>query len=203
MEPIVYGRSADEPADAARSRAAHAEQRDDIAIIGVHALGAAGVIAARLGLDVADIDDMAEQFALIGLRAQPADMRGDPGIDARQIGERVALARQAAQQQKAAAEAHFLAAPGEIAAEPRQRKALRRDLRKVDLAERMEVAQRRVDLIDLGGGEDANALLPEMDPRAFPDGRTFDRGDGHSVSPPSTMTVWPVTIAAPAHRKKM
>src|SRR5438067_5166607 len=115
MEPIVYGRSADEPADAARSRAAHAEQRDDIAIIGVHALRTAGVIAARLGLDVADIDNMAEQFALIGLRAQPADIRAEPDIDARQIVERVALARQVAQQQKAAAETQLLAESGEIA----------------------------------------------------------------------------------------
>src|SRR5207237_696087 len=162
QQPVVHGGGADEPADAAGSRAAHAEQRDDVAIVGMHALRAAGMIAARLALDVADIDDMAEQFALIGLRAEPADMRAEPGIDARQIVERVALARQAAQQQKASAEAQFLTKTGEIAAEPRQRKGLGRDLREVDLAERSEMTQRRVELVDFGDGEDANPLLPKL-----------------------------------------
>jgi hypothetical protein len=90
-------------------------------------------------------------------------MGAQADIDARQIVERVALARQPAQQQKAAAEAQFVTKTGEIAAECRQREAVRRDIRKIDLAERMEVAQRRVDLLDLGGREHANALLPQVD----------------------------------------
>src|SRR5438270_3826466 len=46
-------------------------------------------------------------------------------------------------------------------------------------------------------------LLLPVDLRTFPSRRAFNRREVHSVSPPSTMTVWPVTIAAPAHRKKM
>src|SRR5437763_13754825 len=67
----------------------------------------------------------------------------------------------------------------------------------------MQVAQRRPDLADFARREKANPLLPEIDVRPVPDGRAFDRRGAHSVSPPSTMTVWPVTIAAPAHRKKI
>src|SRR5438045_9745798 len=46
-------------------------------------------------------------------------------------------------------------------------------------------------------------LLLPVDLRTFPGRGTFNRREVHSVSPPSTITVWPVTIAAPAHRKKM
>jgi hypothetical protein len=107
-------------------------------------------------------------------------MRAEPAIDARQVVERIALARQPTQQQKAAAETQFLAAAGEVAAEPRQRKAPGRDIREVDLAERMEMAQRRVDLGDLRGREHANALFVQVDARPFPDGRAFDRCEHHS-----------------------
>src|SRR5436305_7061393 len=67
----------------------------------------------------------------------------------------------------------------------------------------MEVAQRRRELAGLARREKANPLLPEIDVRPLPDGRAFDRRGAHSVSPPSTMMVWPVIIAAPAHRKKI
>jgi hypothetical protein len=82
---------------------AHAHQRDDIAIVAVHALAAAGVIAACLGLDIADIDDVAEQFALVRLRHRSAEMHAEPVINQTDIVERIALARQPAQQQKTAA----------------------------------------------------------------------------------------------------
>src|SRR5205085_6787459 len=137
------------------------------------------------------------------LRDQTADMGAEPGIDARQIVERVVSARQPAQQQKAAAEAQLVAEAGEIGAERRQRKGFRRDLGKINLAERMQVTQRRLDLADLARREDANPLLPKVDARPLPDRRALDHRGAHSVSPPSTMTVWPVTIAAPAHRKKI
>src|SRR5438876_2019655 len=64
--------------------------------------------------------------------------------------------------------------------------------------------ERSIDFGNLGGREDADLLLPQIDARALPDRRSFDwRQSAHSVRPPSTITVWPVTIAAPAHRKKI
>jgi hypothetical protein len=59
----------------------------------VHALAATSVIAARLRLDIAHVDDVAEQLALIGLRDRPAQMRAEPIINKADIIERVALAR--------------------------------------------------------------------------------------------------------------
>jgi hypothetical protein len=67
----------------------------------VHALTAAGVIAARLSLDIAPVDDVAEQFTLVGLRDRLAEMCAEPVVNEADIVERVALARQAAQQQEA------------------------------------------------------------------------------------------------------
>src|SRR6202012_4564609 len=94
---VVHRGGADDATDPAGLRRAHAHQRDDIAIVAVHALAAAGVIAARLRLDIADIDDVAQQFALVRLRHRPAEMSTEPVIDPPDIVDRIALARQPAQ----------------------------------------------------------------------------------------------------------
>jgi len=52
-QSVMDGGDAGDPADPARFRRAQAHQRDDVAIIGVHRLRAAGMVAARLALDVA------------------------------------------------------------------------------------------------------------------------------------------------------
>ena len=78
----------------------------------MEALGAAGVVAARAWLDVAHVDDVAEQLALPGLRQRHADMGAETDIDARQVVGGIALSRDAAQQQEAAAEAQFVAKVG-------------------------------------------------------------------------------------------
>jgi hypothetical protein len=132
--------AARDPADAAGWRGAHAHQRDDVAIVAVHALCAALVIAARLRLDIAEINHMAEQLALVGLRREMPDIAAEPDINPRQIVERPALARQPAEQQKAGAGAQPLGQASKKSAERRQRKMLRSDLGKIGVAERAEVA---------------------------------------------------------------
>ena len=87
----------------------------------------------------------------------------------------VALARQSAQQQKAAAEAQFVAEPAHEAAERRKRKGPRRDVREVHFAECAQMRQRRVDLVDFGAREHVHALFAVIDPRAQPGSRTCDR----------------------------
>src|SRR5256885_1522530 len=82
--------------------------------------GTAGMVAARLVLDVADVDDMAEQLALIGLRQGPSDIGAETEIDAGDVVERIALARQAAQQQEAPSVAQIVGEPPEDGAEARQ-----------------------------------------------------------------------------------
>ena len=89
----------------------------------MEALRAAGVVAARAGLDVAHVDNVAEQLALPGLRQRRADMRAETEVDARHVVGGVALARDAAQQQEAAAEAQFVAQAAEEPAERGQREA--------------------------------------------------------------------------------
>src|SRR4029077_11614106 len=93
---------------------------------------------------------------------------------------------------------------GQKFAKSRQREFVAGDLGEIDVAERPQMIERRVDLVDLAGREHVHALLAVIDLRALPGGRTFDRRqNGHSVSPPSTMIVCPVIIAPPAHKKKI
>ena len=93
-----------------------------------------------------------------------------------EVVERVALARQAAQQQKAAAEAQFVAeAGGRTPPSVGSGKLSGVMSGKSSVAERAQMRERRVDLGDLGAGEHVHALLAVIDPGALPGGRTFDR----------------------------
>src|ERR1700761_2989570 len=99
----------------------------------MEALGPSGMIATRTRLDVADVDDMAEQFALPGLWQRRADISAQPEIDPRHVIGGIAFARDAAQQHEAAAEAQLVAQTGEYSTQRRQREGLARDGRKVEL----------------------------------------------------------------------
>ena len=158
LQAAVHRDRAADPAGAAGFCRLQAHQRDDVAGIGVETLRATGVIAARAGFDVAHIDDVAQQFALPGLRQRRADMGAETEIDSRHVVAGITRARNAAQQDKAAAETQFVAEAAEKGVEGGKREGVRRDSREVELALVAQMGKRRVDLLDLGGGEGVQAV---------------------------------------------
>ena len=78
---------------------------------------------------VADVANMAEEMAPGVLGARAPEPRPDPPVDGRRVLERVALHRQAAQEDEAASVQDLVAEPLQPRAERRQGKILAPDLR--------------------------------------------------------------------------
>ena len=117
----------------ARFRGLQAQQRDDVARIGVEVLPLGGLVDAdvRVPGRQAEVADMAEHMALRILRSGVAEIRADAPIGRGAFFDRPALNRQAAEQHEAAAVQHVIAQPVEDGAECRQREVGTRDRRDI------------------------------------------------------------------------
>ena len=131
-------------------------------------LSAAFVVAACARLDVAHVDDMAKQFALPRLRQWRPDIRAEPEVDPRHVIGGIALTRNAAQQNEAAAKAQLVAQAAKEPTERRKGECRCGYLREVQVAEAVEMIERRVNLRHFVGGKGMQSIGPIVDGAAGP-----------------------------------
>jgi hypothetical protein len=164
---------ADDLADAAAARLAHAEQPDDVGAIGVKAqrparprlvarrhrlaglLLDAGLVHLAIGAQL--VAHVSDQLAVGVLEAGGAEVRADAPVHLAQLVFRVALDRKPAQQHHAAAVLELVADRDEIPAEPGQREILAADVAPGEPAS-LDGAEGPVDLVDRGRGDRADPV---------------------------------------------
>ena len=115
----------------------------------MESLPAALVVAAHAAFQIGDVQHMAQQLPMPGLRQRPADIGAEAEIDFCQIIHRVPRARQPAQQQKPRSRAQHAAEIAQEISKSGQRKFLRRHVRKIHRPQPLQMPERGIDLIDL------------------------------------------------------